>query len=371
VIWSLADRLGTVRDLVQYNTTTSTTTLVNHIQYDTFGQLTSQTDPTKTPWFGYTGREWDTATGLTYYRARWYDPRAGRFISEDPLSFAAGDVNLNRYVGNGATLWVDPSGMDAAPSQPTKNTYRKKFIQLTPAIDQLKTPFEIHHTLQQDKIIAARFLKERGINVHIDQHLRGVDIKLHDVIDAQQIRFWEEQREIMRKKFPDEDITIPRTKELIDLDLVTRHSQALTAEFDDCLIKSGATQHQIQKALHNTRKLMNDAESLAKKLSKFHENMPWKKLMNAAQLLVLAHALASSGQAMANPTPEQQQYRDHFYARFELSLNFAFDNHYLTGEHIAHLRDAMRNYTRSLGVSDKIQASLDLKLSLVEVQSPH
>jgi hypothetical protein len=43
--------------------------------------------------------------------------------------------------------------------------------------------------------------------------------------------------------------------------------------------------------------------------------------------------------------PEQQQYRDHFYARFELSLNFAFDNHYLTGEHIGHLRDAMRNYT--------------------------
>jgi RHS repeat-associated protein len=109
--------LGTVRDLVQYNTTTSTTTLVNHIQYDTFGQLTSQTNTSQTPWFGYTGREWDTATGLTYYRARWYDPRAGRFISEDPLSFAAGDVNLNRYVGNGATLWVDPSGMAGQPSR--------------------------------------------------------------------------------------------------------------------------------------------------------------------------------------------------------------------------------------------------------------
>ncbi|MFM7160250.1 MAG: RHS repeat-associated core domain-containing protein, partial [Planctomycetaceae bacterium] len=106
-----------VRDLVQHSTTTGTTTLVNHIQYDTFGQLLSQTNPTQTPWFGYTGREWDTATGLTYYRARWYDPRAGRFISEDPLSFAAGDVNLNRYVGNGATLWVDPSGMARQPSQ--------------------------------------------------------------------------------------------------------------------------------------------------------------------------------------------------------------------------------------------------------------
>jgi len=370
VIWSLADRLGTVRDLVQYNTTTSTTTLVNHIQYDTFGQLTSQTNTSQTPWFGYTGREWDTATGLTYYRARWYDPRAGRFISEDPLSFAAGDVNLNRYVGNGATLWVDPSGMDAAPSEPTENTYRKRFIQITPAIDPLKTEIHIHHTLEQDKIIAARFLNEKGINVHTDKHLRGVDIKLHDVITAQQQRFWEEQREIMRKNLPNEDITIRKTKQLIDLDLLTRYSQALTAEFDDCLIKSGATQREIRKALENTRRVMKDAESLAKKLSKFHENMPWEKLMTAAQLLVLAQALASSGQAMANPTPEQQQYRDHFYARFELSLNFAFDNHYLTGEHINHLRDAMLNYTRSIGVSDKIQASLDLKLSLVEAQSP-
>ncbi|MFM8583914.1 MAG: RHS repeat-associated core domain-containing protein, partial [Planctomycetaceae bacterium] len=117
VIWSLADRLGTIRDLVQHSTTTGTTTLVNHIQYDTFGQLLSQTNPTQTPWFGYTGREWDAAAGLSYYRARWYDPRAGRFISEDPLSFAAGDINLNRYVGNGATLWVDPSGMAGQPSQ--------------------------------------------------------------------------------------------------------------------------------------------------------------------------------------------------------------------------------------------------------------
>ncbi|MFM8217930.1 MAG: RHS repeat-associated core domain-containing protein, partial [Planctomycetaceae bacterium] len=110
VIWSLADRMGPV-DLVQHDTNTGATTLVNHIQYDIFGQLLSETHPTPPPWFGYTGREWDSAAGLSYYRARWYDPRAGRFISEGPLSFAAGDVNLNRYVGNGATIWVDPSGM--------------------------------------------------------------------------------------------------------------------------------------------------------------------------------------------------------------------------------------------------------------------
>ena len=110
VTWSLGDNLGTIRDLVQYNAATGTTTVVNHVRYDTFGQIVSQTNSQFQPWFAYTGREWDPAAGLYFYRARWYDPRAGRFLSEDPLGFAAGDVNLSRYVGNGATLWVDPSG---------------------------------------------------------------------------------------------------------------------------------------------------------------------------------------------------------------------------------------------------------------------
>ena len=111
VTWSLGDNLGTIRDLVQYNAATGTTTVVNHVRYDTFGQIVGQTNSQFQPYFAYTGREWDPAVGLYFYRARWYDPRAGRFTSEDPLGFAAGDVNLSRYVGNGATLWVDPSGM--------------------------------------------------------------------------------------------------------------------------------------------------------------------------------------------------------------------------------------------------------------------
>lgn len=48
----------------------------------------------------YTGREWDKETGLYYYRARYYDPIEGRFISKDPIGFAGGDVNLFGYVGN-------------------------------------------------------------------------------------------------------------------------------------------------------------------------------------------------------------------------------------------------------------------------------
>jgi hypothetical protein len=42
---------------------------------------------------------------------RWYDPETGRWISEDPIGFAAGDANLYRYVGNGVTGATDPSGL--------------------------------------------------------------------------------------------------------------------------------------------------------------------------------------------------------------------------------------------------------------------
>jgi RHS repeat-associated protein len=111
VTWSLADNLGSVRDLVQYNSGTNTTSVVNHVLYDTFGQIKSQTNSTWQPLFAYTGREWDGDAGMYYYRARWYDARVGRFLSEDPLGFAAGDVNLSRYVANSATFMVDPSGL--------------------------------------------------------------------------------------------------------------------------------------------------------------------------------------------------------------------------------------------------------------------
>jgi len=40
-----------------------------------------------------------------------YDPVVGRFLSEDPLEFDAGDPNLSRYVGNQPNMVTDPSGL--------------------------------------------------------------------------------------------------------------------------------------------------------------------------------------------------------------------------------------------------------------------
>jgi uncharacterized protein RhaS with RHS repeats len=49
-------------------------------------------------------------TGLYYYRARWYDAQVGRFISEDPIGFNGGDINLYAYVKNNPVNAIDPSG---------------------------------------------------------------------------------------------------------------------------------------------------------------------------------------------------------------------------------------------------------------------
>ena len=60
--------------------------------------------------FRYTGREFDSETGLYYYRARYYDPATGRFLSEDPIRFRAG-VDFYRYVDNGPLNYRDATGL--------------------------------------------------------------------------------------------------------------------------------------------------------------------------------------------------------------------------------------------------------------------
>jgi RHS repeat-associated protein len=61
--------------------------------------------------FAFTGRFFDRATGLQNNLERWYDPNTSRWLSEDPIGFAAGDANLYRYVGNRPTSESDPLGL--------------------------------------------------------------------------------------------------------------------------------------------------------------------------------------------------------------------------------------------------------------------
>src|SRR5271154_347140 len=58
--------------------------------------------------YNYTGRETD-GLGINYYRARYYSPNSGRFLSEDPMGLTAGP-NLYQYALGNPTNLRDPHG---------------------------------------------------------------------------------------------------------------------------------------------------------------------------------------------------------------------------------------------------------------------
>jgi len=97
----MQDQLGSTHAL-----TDSSGNVVEQEQYDSFGDGAGSSLTR----YGYTGRERDADTGLYYYRARWYDPQAGRFISEDPIGFEGG-INPYAYVENNPLNNSDPEGL--------------------------------------------------------------------------------------------------------------------------------------------------------------------------------------------------------------------------------------------------------------------
>ncbi len=70
------------------------------------------TTPAVDSLFLFTARPFDGDTGLQNNLHRWYDPAVGRWLSEDPIGFEAGDFNLYRYVGNTPIILIDPSGSE-------------------------------------------------------------------------------------------------------------------------------------------------------------------------------------------------------------------------------------------------------------------
>jgi RHS repeat-associated protein len=103
------DGLGSVTAM-----TDSAGAVIQTYSYDSFGNIVNQTGSIQQPYI-YTGREYDSETGLYYYRARYYDTITGRFISKDPIGFRGG-LNLYAYVGNNPVNFIDPYGLAGWPT---------------------------------------------------------------------------------------------------------------------------------------------------------------------------------------------------------------------------------------------------------------
>ncbi len=100
-LYFLQDQSGSTSSL-----TDGSGSVVERNQYESFG-ASPGSSLTR---FTYTGREKDSLTGLIFFRARWYDPQQGRFISEDPAGLAGG-LNQYAYVGNDPINKQDPLGL--------------------------------------------------------------------------------------------------------------------------------------------------------------------------------------------------------------------------------------------------------------------
>ena len=60
--------------------------------------------------FYFQGRVYDKETELYHFRARWYDPETGRWLSPDPIGISAG-LNLYLFCNNNPVNFIDPEGL--------------------------------------------------------------------------------------------------------------------------------------------------------------------------------------------------------------------------------------------------------------------
>jgi RHS repeat-associated protein len=106
--YATTDRLGSVRSLAKRDGTWLLTR-----RWDPYGNEMTRDSSASFTWgnrlrYGWTGREYDTETGLYFHRARTYSPEQRRFIQEDPL---AGSTSPYAYVQGSPLEATDPSGM--------------------------------------------------------------------------------------------------------------------------------------------------------------------------------------------------------------------------------------------------------------------
>ncbi len=102
------DQVGSLRTVVN-----ASGTVVKRIDYDSFGNIISETNQTLKVPFGFAGGLHDRDTGLVRFGYRDYDPDTGRWTAKDPIGFGGGDTDIYGYCVNDPVNFADPWGLIA------------------------------------------------------------------------------------------------------------------------------------------------------------------------------------------------------------------------------------------------------------------
>lgn len=105
------------------------------------------------------------------YRARYYDPSTGRFLSEDPLRFLGGSPDFYAYVVNSPTNLVDPKGLTIAvigdaTSVSAAFQYLRKDPGMAHVIDYLEQSDEVY-TIATTMSLNADYSDPKGTDPHL------------------------------------------------------------------------------------------------------------------------------------------------------------------------------------------------------------
>ncbi len=113
--YAVKDHLGSVQALVD-----ASGAVAESYSYDAWGTVVIrnsagsvvQASPLGNR-FLFQGREFSSATEFYFFRARWYAPEFGRWLSPDPIGLEGG-LNLYEFCANNPVCFRDPSGEDVA-----------------------------------------------------------------------------------------------------------------------------------------------------------------------------------------------------------------------------------------------------------------
>ena len=176
--WLYADERGSITAAAS-----ATGTLLSAYSYGPFGEPNVTTGVA----LRYTGQRLDPESGLSYYRARWYSPYLGRFLSPDPIGLDGG-THLYRYVANDPINNSDPTGLYRCRGSVKEcaaiEQYRQKMLVASKSND---IPSSARRALERTAAMLGGPNDRNGINVRFgsmrnttdDGFTSGMDITIN------------------------------------------------------------------------------------------------------------------------------------------------------------------------------------------------